>query len=318
MLSRKIHKIVEIFQKDGRIPHDQVHQLRSRLSSVSDEAFRNLFLSQIVGSSEKSEFEAYFSLGYGELRTTFNPYKYILLHPNSKFAFIQIPKNGCTTIKYSMMDSIRPDLVEEISDCLGNIHKIAKQELQIGTCALPKDIITLVITRDPVSRFWSAFLDKLIRNSKTNSPMVNGFIKHMSKASIISSKSSFEDVKIGDIVEFIHGAGDHLLDRHFASQSAFIPSILPTFNIKIENLNHFASFITYLIGKSPNLNSSPHANSYNLNFDTTITEDWEVSKLRDIVMNKKTIPPCNSLAESIKAKLNIRFEDDLKLYKNSL
>lgn len=316
MLKQQVNKLVESFQKEGCIPHNEIYKLRSRLSSLSDESFRNLLLSQMSGNVEKSEFEAYFSLGYGDLRRSFSPYEYILLHPNSKFAYIQIPKNACTTMKFSIMESIRPNLLGEIGNA-GNVHKIAKQELRIHTFASLKDLTTLVITRDPVSRFWSAFLDKLIIKYQSNLPIMNGFIRQMSKADIISPQISFEDVKLGDIIEYLHGTGDYLLDRHFASQSAFIPRILPTFNIKIENLNHFTSFLTYLIGSSPKLNSSPHANSYNAEHEMTMTEDLMVSEIRDLVKIKKTIPPSSALAESIKLKLNIRFEDDLKLYQNS-
>lgn len=317
MLKQKVYQLVDSFQKKGQIPHSDVYRLRSRLSSLSDESFRSLLLSQISDHSKKSEFEAYFSLGYGELRRAFSPYEHILLHPNSKFAYIYIPKNACTTMKLAMMESTRPHILEEINNFPGNIHAVAKEELRISTCALPKDLTTLVITRDPVSRFWSAFLDKLINNSKSNLPMINYFMRQMSKADILSKEASFENVRIGDILEYLCGAGDHLIDKHFASQSAFIPSLLPTFLIKIEHLNYLTSFIADLIGQPPKFKSSPHANSYSVEPDITITEDLTISGVKDLIKTKKTIPPSSALGESIKTKLNIRFQDDLKLYEKS-
>jgi hypothetical protein len=317
MFEKKVYKLVEYFQKENRIPHDAVYKLRSRLSSLSDESFQNLLLSQILGDIENSEFEAYFSLGYDGLRRSFSPYEHILLHPNSKFAYIYIPKNACTTMKLAMMESIRPHILEEINNFPGNIHTVAKEELRISTCALPKDLTTLVIMRDPVSRFWSAFLDKLVRNSKSNLPMINYFMRQMSKADIISKEASFDNVKIGDILEYLYSAGDHLLDKHFASQSSFIPSKLSTLKIKIEHLNYFTSFIANLIGQPPKFKSSPHANSYNVEHDIIMTEDVTISEIVDLVKIKKTIPPSSALAESIKTKLNIRFQDDLKLYEKS-
>ena len=315
MLKQKVKKIIEHVQEKGRIPHFDIYQLRSRLSSLSDSSFRNLLISGISGNNEKAEFNAYFSLGYGELRRKFSPYDHILLHPNLKVAYIYVPKNACTSMKLSFMESIRPNILDEIGGFPGNVHPVAEQELRITSCILPDNLTTLVITRNPIDRFWSAYIDKFIK--RPEQPIINRFMNDMCKVNLISNQAVFEDVKLGNILEYICGAGDHLIDKHFASQSAFIPSLLPTFNIKIEHLNYFTSLITHLIGVSPKLDRSPHANSYTAECDDLITEDTTISELRDIITKNNSTPSSSALTESIKRKLNIRFEDDCKYYVDS-
>lgn len=317
MLQQQIKQIINSFNENGIVPHFGIYKLRYRLSSLSDSSFRSLFMSYIpeTENAARDEFDFYFALGYGELRRTFSPYDHILLHPNLKVAYIYIPKNACTTMKLSFMQSIRESVLEEVGGFPGNVHPVAEEELRIRSCALPDDLTTLVITRDPIERFWSAYIDKFIRHPEI--PIINRFMREILEAGVVSGQICFDEIKVGDILEYLCGSGDHLIDKHFASQSAFIPRILPTFKIKIEHLNQFTSFITYLIGKPPRLSSSPHANSYAIESKMIITEGLTISKLRDIVENMKSPPPSSVLSESIKAKLKIRFEDDFELYRNS-
>lgn len=144
-------------------------------------------------------------------------YHFCLYYKNSKLLYTFIPKNACTTLKYTL------GVTNENYDHTRTAHFHDKIYRYNGD-DLPSDVRRLIVLRDPFARIISAYLEKIVN------PPYESFAFDVS-CQILKNQRGFLDtdkIRVGDVVptfkEFIcylFRRTDMQLNEHWRAQVAF-------------------------------------------------------------------------------------------------
>lgn len=147
---------------------------------------------------------------------------YLLYFPSSDIRYTIIPKNACSTVKATLLSRegvvVNPMDIDEIHRVLARPY--ACNETQQGR--------SLVIIRDPVKRFVSAFLDKLVKNlrpvvwrSVVMHPSITLSLPELAKGSC-NGELEIERLTFLDFSRAVALIPDLHLDEHLQSQTWFL------------------------------------------------------------------------------------------------
>ncbi len=154
----------------------------------------------------------------------------LLSNDRMPFNFIFIPKNACTSIKYSLLNCFTDLSINEIRH---DPHKMAYFEL-MGNIDFDKDFYCLV--RNPFSRFISGFTDKCRPGGDRNVwlPMCKRY-----------GFNPASNISMNTLLDALLADKHNLINRHFRPQHKITcsSSIFPARIFHIETLNEFSSFL---------------------------------------------------------------------------
>ena len=302
----------------GSTPHQSYYplaRLRKDLSCYSDDDFIEYCIEK--KESLREWMPQYSKLGYfsNSSRYLHNPFQHILTVPTSsaRISTVYIPKNGCTMVK-KMLLMLAGKNLEGIYP--GKYHPMAEQELRSGVSditdfTLPR--FEFILIRDPLKRFWSAFLDKFI--SKPEKNIIQSFLKQLNLD--YDDQNYFEILKnlnFHDLVDLICNSPDNALDKHFCSQSAFFSEQLSNrFQLfTVDNLNSLSKAISNITGKNLDVSNSPHSTAYGqLSSDCNdLFADGSLKNFLEYKEKYKSLPQPSVIPFEIQRKILRRFATD--------
>ena len=156
--------------------------------------------------------------------------KFLLSSDQMPFNFIFIPKNACSSIKYSLLTKFTD--AKENKICR-NLHSLANQKLK-SDLNLEKEFICLV--RNPFSRFISAFTNKCKPGGTRNVwlPMCKRY-----------GFDPTSRISMDTLLDALLADEPNLIDGHFRPQHkiACSSAITPSRIFYMEQMKEFASFL---------------------------------------------------------------------------
>ena len=160
----------------------------------------------------------------------FHNRRFLLSSDQMPFNFIFIPKNACSSIKYSLLTKFTDAKKNEIAP---NLHSLANKKLK-SDLSIEKEFICLV--RNPFSRFISAYTDKCKPNGDRNVwlPMCKRY-----------GFDPTSRVSMDTLLDALLADEPNLIDGHFRPQHKITCSsaITPSRIFCMEQMNEFASFL---------------------------------------------------------------------------
>ena len=130
--------------------------------------------------------------------------------PTAKCVFSSVPKNGCTTLKASLLQA------EGVPFSLTSIHKVAEQ-FRLRSAHVHEGARSIIVLRDPVERAVSAYVDKIIM-------LAEHWARDVVNATLQGTglvDSPVADLSFREFVNFVRLVPNDALDRHFRPQSDF-------------------------------------------------------------------------------------------------
>lgn len=219
-----VHLGVELYCKTDfdKMFDCALHLESKKITSNSNNQSFNTFLSynsckdSIVPSEQK----------FDNLINYYFNSNYILSHKDLAFNFIYAPKNACSSIKATLLAKINPNRPID-----GTIHVRSHKELHQ---AINYDKKFVALTRDPVKRFISGYIDKCTPNSDDNVWLP------------ICKRYGFDHSKIPNIDYFLDALVDDnplLINEHFRPQSLIFNNLIiePTL-FKMENIKDLIDY----------------------------------------------------------------------------
>lgn len=128
-----------------------------------------------------------------------------------RLAYLQMPKVACTSIKTAICLINRPDLLQELTETPGNIHRKPELSDIVGPeCPELSSFLRFTFVRDPHARFVSFYLSKIV-GKKNQGPVPRfqqlGYTAGMS---------------MDQVLDRVEKTAPSELDPHLTPQSAFL------------------------------------------------------------------------------------------------
>jgi len=145
-----------------------------------------------------------------------------IVSDNYRLLYFPIPKVASSSIKLYLLRNIfltnYPVDLDHYTE--QQIHRHTYPTTRRFSSTRYRQYFKLVIVRDPVSRIWSCYQDKIVNDRMRERPLRAGFERYnvLFRKSIFSLNMTFDD-----FVEAISRIPDIISDEHFRSQSRFLP-----------------------------------------------------------------------------------------------
>ncbi|TLU87950.1 MAG: sulfotransferase family protein [Chlorobium sp.] len=148
--------------------------------------------------------------------------KNLLYFPGSNIRYTAVPKNANSTVKATLLfrEGVRVNPM--------NIHEIHRELVRPYACNETKQGRSLAVVRDPIRRFLSAFLDKIVANPRPAVwiSVVMHSSTRLSLPKLVNSSSmdglEIEKLTFLDFSRAVALIPDVHLDEHFRSQSWYL------------------------------------------------------------------------------------------------
>jgi len=240
--------------------------------------------------------------------------RYALQHYPSGGIYTFIPKNACSTMRFSL--AIANGFIDEMTDsnwihqninCYSNLFRVSDKDIVTSK-------YTFVILRCPYKRLASAFLDKavdlkipFISQCKLINPSINLHEEMLEFA---------RNMTFSKFVELLTSLSHEKLDEHFRNQIDFL--VFKDYD-KWFNFEDF-SFATSALKKDIGLIVYDTRNKINHHISglASISGDFSNTPLKELQKMKRLgrLPDAASLFnENSKQLIDIYFAEDLKLYR---
>ena len=134
--------------------------------------------------------------------------------------------------------------------------------------------------------------------------------------------SDLFNLTLKNFVDLVFGTPDNMLDKHFCSQSSFLPSRMvdSTLLIPLEKLSAFSEYIGHKYNIDINVNDSPHKTAYSATDCETlqITESTTLNAIKTHYEKHRNLPKSKELPPELINSLIIRFKQDVKVFRSSI
>jgi hypothetical protein len=151
--------------------------------------------------------------------------RYTLCIPAKRAIFTYIPKNACSTLRYSIaIANGRPDSVETANYMHNGMAEMIATPQQLANCTY-----AFTVLRCPYRRIASAFLDKAVSDeSRARSLLPRErrlFCRRSSSANQTSAaiaQAKIRDLSFADFLDLLQKRKSSWLDPHFRTQTEFL------------------------------------------------------------------------------------------------
>ncbi len=226
----------------------------------------------------------------------------LLFYPSLSILYTYIPKNGCSTLKYTL--GVNSGVIQEKQNPHQTEH-LFRYANKMNF--FPKDCENIICFRHPFERILSAYLDKFARVSPEPEALpVIEKVNQLTKAPTLGNSISFIE-----FIRFLNTTPNRELDAHWRPQIDFIFFEDYTKIFLLESLykewpEHFKDI--------PLLDFKVHSTS--IKYDTDKKNYHINGEQLAIDAVNKGFPCINSfISDEIMAIFEKRFSDDIKIYK---
>lgn len=228
----------------------------------------------------------------------------VFYFPATECVFSSVPKNGCTTVKASLLQA------EGIPFTTTSIHKVA-EPFRLRSVYVHDSTRSIIVLRDPVERAVSAYVDKIVMLAEHWArDLVNSTLQGTGLVDSPVAKLSFRE-----FVQFLMLVPNDALDRHFRPQVDFWifeqydqVAVMGTSN-SIEEALEAVGVRMFGVAKHSRMRyDQMSVRASDLGPDTPAWT-W-----RDLLLERTSVPSADLLVtEDIRALLEARYRDDIEL-----
>ena len=137
----------------------------------------------------------------------------VQVYPTSGIAYQEIPKNACSAIKSALLKAEGYNVAEMTH---AQMHQVA-WSYRAKSIESIKESRSLIAWRDPVERFVSGYLDKVVLREPEGRQVINGIWQRQRGVHEAPIDAS---VSLSEFADFVDGMTNMELDAHFRPQAS--------------------------------------------------------------------------------------------------